>query len=142
MPRKAPTMIKKHPSIPPTHPGEYLREIVLPAMDLYDRLFPKGYKKVVHEDNTATIQIAVTGMNRTMRWLGRKHGISIQFLYDKLGSPEKEEEITLAYTRSEWMAADVYTKFFGTKSSWLHALELINICKREEVEQMITYIHE
>ncbi|HCV88245.1 MAG TPA: addiction module antidote protein, HigA family [Alphaproteobacteria bacterium] len=27
-------MIKKHPSIPPTHPGEYLREIVLPAMDL------------------------------------------------------------------------------------------------------------
>ena len=27
-------MIKKHPSITPTHPGEYLREIVLPAMDL------------------------------------------------------------------------------------------------------------
>ena len=27
-------MIKKHPSIPPTHPGEYLHEIVLPAMDL------------------------------------------------------------------------------------------------------------
>ena len=27
-------MIKKHPSIPPTHPGEYLREIVLPAMNL------------------------------------------------------------------------------------------------------------
>lgn len=27
-------MTTKHTSIPPTHPGEYLREIVLPAMDM------------------------------------------------------------------------------------------------------------
>ena len=27
-------MAKKHPSIPPTHPGAYLREIVLPDTDI------------------------------------------------------------------------------------------------------------
>lgn len=27
-------MIKKHPSIPPTHPGELLRKDVLPAMNM------------------------------------------------------------------------------------------------------------
>ena len=27
-------MATKHPSIPPTHPGAYLREIVLPDMDM------------------------------------------------------------------------------------------------------------
>ena len=38
------------------------KKALLPALDLYDRLLPKGYHKVVHEDNQAMIQIAHTGI--------------------------------------------------------------------------------
>ena len=38
------------------------KKAYLPALDLYDRLFPKGYHKVMHEDNQAMIQIVHTGI--------------------------------------------------------------------------------
>ena len=34
------------------------KKAFLPSLDLYDRLLPKGYHKVVHEDNQAMIQMA------------------------------------------------------------------------------------
>lgn len=47
------------------------KKAFLPSPDLYDKLLPKGYHKVVHEDSQAMIQIAHTGINKTMRWLSR-----------------------------------------------------------------------
>ena len=52
------------------------KKAFLPALDLYDRIFPKGYHKVMHEDNQAMIQIVHTGINKTMRWLGGNHGLA------------------------------------------------------------------
>ena len=114
-----------------------LKNAMLPSLDLYDTLFPTGYQKIIHEDNTGAIQIAVTGKNRTMRWLSRNHGVSIQFLHDKLGKTDRVEDICLTYTRSEWMGADIYTKFFASRDKWRHALELINICRLDEIEGVI-----
>ena len=72
-----------------------------------------------------------------MRWLSRNHGVSIQFLYDKLGRDDRVEDIALIYTRSEWMSADIYTKNFAARNKWRHALELINICKADEIDDII-----
>ena len=68
-----------------------------------------------------------------LRWLARSHGISIAYLYEKLGMPDRSDNILLAYTRSEWMAADVYTKMFTSKSAWNKALALINIVDLEDL---------
>lgn len=114
-----------------------LKSILMPSLDLYDVLLPKGYQQVIHEDNTGAIQIAATGINKTMRWLSRNHGVSIQYLYDKLGREGRHDDITITYTRSEWMSADIYTKFFNSKEKWKHALELICMCEPTEIVEVI-----
>ena len=114
-----------------------LKRVMLPAMEFYDALWKRKYTAVVHEDNTGTIQIASTGINKTMRWLGRSHVISIRFLYEKLGTGDEQKEITLVYTRSEWMSADIYTKSFDSAAKWEQALELINICEDDKVAELI-----
>ena len=108
-----------------------------PALDLYDKLLPKGYHKVVHEDNQAMIQIAHIGINKTMRWLSRNHGIAIMHLYDHLGNPETKDDTQLVYTRSEWMVADIYTKGFANKDKWNHACELVNVIDPTNMEEVI-----
>ena len=60
-----------------------LRRILLPAMDLYDQLLPKGYRKILHEDTAAALQVATTGINKTIRHLNRNLGIAVQLLYEK-----------------------------------------------------------
>ena len=40
------------------------KKAFLPALDLYDKIFPEGYRKIVHEDNQALIQIAKSGVNK------------------------------------------------------------------------------
>lgn len=43
------------------------KKALTPSLELYDKLLLKGIHKVVHEDNQAMIQIAHTGINKTMR---------------------------------------------------------------------------
>lgn len=97
----------------------------------------KGYHKVVHEDNQAMIQIAHTGINKTMRWLSRNHGFAILYLYDHLGNEETKDDTELVYTRSGWMAADIYTKAFNSKDSWQKACELANVMDPVNLQEVI-----
>jgi hypothetical protein len=113
------------------------KKAFIPALDLWDKLFPAGYSKVVHEDNQAMIQVALTGVNKTMRWLSRNHGLAIRHLYDHLGNEETKDETRLVYTRSEWMAADIYTKMFAEKDKWLKACELVNIIDPVDIKEVI-----
>ena len=62
-----------------------------------------------------------------MRWLSRNHGLAIRYLYEHLGNEETKEKTELVYTRSEWMAADIYTKAFNSKDNWSNACELVNV---------------
>lgn len=71
------------------------KKAYLPSLDLYDKLLPKGYHKVVHEDNQAMIQIVHTGINKTMRWLSRNHGSAIRYLYDHLGNEDTKDNTQL-----------------------------------------------
>ena len=73
------------------------------------------------------IQIAHTGINKTMRWPSRNHGLAIRYLYDHLGNEETKDKAELVYTRSEWMAADIYTKSFNNKNQWHKVCELVNV---------------
>ena len=82
---------------------------------------------MVHEDNQAMIQIAHTGINKTMRWLLRNHGLAIRHLYDHLGDEETKDKAELVYTRSEWMAADIYTKSFNNEDQWHKVCEPVNV---------------
>ena len=65
------------------------------ALDLYDRLLPKGYQQIVHEDNQAMIQITHIGINKAMRWLSRNHGLAIRHLYDHLGNETAKDDTEL-----------------------------------------------
>ena len=64
------------------------------------------------------IQIAHIGINKTMRWLSRNHGLAIRHLYDHLGNEEIKDKAELVFTRSVWMAADIYTISFNNKDQW------------------------
>lgn len=85
------------------------KKAFLPALDIDDQLLFKEHHKLVHGDNQAMVQIAHTGVNKTMRRLSRNHGLAVRRLYDHLGNEETKDDTQPAYTRSEWMAADVYT---------------------------------
>ena len=83
------------------------------------------------------IQIAHTGINKTMRWLSRNHGLAIRYLYEHLGNEETKDNTELVYTRSEWMAADIFTKPFNSKDNWLKACELVNVMDPKDLKDVI-----
>lgn len=62
-----------------------------------------------------------------MRWLSRNHGITIRYLYDRLGNEETKDDTQLMYTRSQWMVADIYTNSFNNGEKWRQASELVNV---------------
>ena len=61
------------------------------------------------------IQIAKSGVNKTMRWLSRSHGLAIRYLYDHLGKEKTKDNTELFYIRSNFIVADIYTKVFSSK---------------------------
>ncbi len=95
----------------------------MPAMDLYDMLFPPGYPKIVHEDNQAMIHVVTTGRNPTMRYLHRTHRVSVSWLHEVC----KRDDVVLMYEDSAKMAADIYTKGFTDKAKWEQVCGLINV---------------
>jgi hypothetical protein len=58
-------------------------------------------------------------------------------LHNHLGNEETKDDTRLVYTRSEWMAADIYTKQFGDKAGWQKACELVNIIDPEDIKEVI-----
>jgi hypothetical protein len=68
----------------------------------------------VHEDNQAMIQVIKSGKNPTMRYLGRTHRVSIQWLHERFA----EKDLVLIYEVSAKMAADIYTKAFSDPLKW------------------------
>ena len=65
-----------------------------------------------HEDSQAMIQVIKTGRNPTMRRLHRVHRISVAWLRERLGPIPGRENISVEYTASAEVCADVYTKHF------------------------------
>jgi hypothetical protein len=83
-----------------------LRTVGIPAMDLWDVLLQRDVVLVVHDDNSAMIQVCRTGKNPTMRHLGRIHRVSAQWLHERFKDPCYH----LVYEETNSMRADVFTK--------------------------------
>ena len=113
------------------------RTLTLPALDLWETLLPGRFLSIVHEDNQACIQVITTGKNPTMRYLGRTHGVSIQFLHENLGVCKYENNIALKYTDSPNMVADIHTKAFPVKEKWIHASNLCNVFSPEALKDRV-----
>ena len=58
-----------------------------------------------HEDNSAVIQVGQSGKNPSMKPLDRNPGISVGWIHEKI----VEGSYNFIHTRTEHMAADIYT---------------------------------
>ena len=72
-----------------------------------------------------------------MRYLGRTHGISIQFLFEHMGAACTDTRFNLVYTNTLNMVADIHTKGFSDEKKWKHASELCNVVYAHEYSQTI-----
>ena len=112
------------------------KNILIPAMDLWEVLLPKGMHATFHEDNTAMIRVVETGRNPTMKHLNRVHGVGIAFLHEILTLPETNDPVTFKYEESANMSADIYTKAFTDTEKWTNVRKLINIYDNTALQRM------
>ena len=77
----------------------------------------------LHEDNSTTCVAARTGKNPTMTTLERGHGVQIGWINERLVSGD----YNLIHTRTQHMAADIYTKYFSNPETWQRLLLLIHV---------------
>ena len=84
----------------------------------------------MHGDNSASISVAKTGKNPTMRHMGRTHGVSLSWLTDEI----KQGRLDLGYIKTDRMAADIFTKFYpkAKKETWKKMCMLVSIHKDSE----------
>ena len=94
------------------------KNVLLPALDLWEVLLPKGFTSVFHEDNQAMIQVIKTGRNPTMRHLHRVRRISVAWLHERLGPVPGRDSVSVEYIASSDMCVDVYTKRFTDPDAW------------------------
>ena len=82
--------------------------------------------------NHATIKVAQSGRNPTMRYLGCTHGVSVSWLHETC----KGADLMLAYEVSARMAADIYTKAFADPETWKSACLLLGVCDPRELDDL------
>ena len=77
----------------------------------------------MHGDNSASISIARTGKNPTMRHMGRTHGVSLFWLTGEI----RDGRLDLVYIVTTNMAADIFTMFYPpcNKENWKQVCTLI-----------------
>jgi hypothetical protein len=109
-----------------------LRTVGLPSLDLWCALSGVNYAPLhVHEDNQATIAVVRSGINPTVRYLGRTHRVSVAWLCEIF----KQPLMFLDYTETQHIAADIFTKGFADPDKWRHVCHLINIGVSEALFQ-------
>ena len=87
-------------------------KVIVPQLDLWQKLFGPTSRGVFHEDNEAMIQVIRTGRNPTMKQLGRVHRGALRVLHERIGNVDTRDTVDLIHTASADMAADIYTKAF------------------------------
>ena len=80
------------------------------------------------EDNTATLQIMLTGKSLNLRHVSRTHGVNLLWVHERIaGRTGQDAAITADYCKTHEMAADIFAKEFRLLPQWQHALSLIGI---------------
>ena len=88
-----------------------MKAIGIPAKSFWEVLLRGDVPLYFHEDNEAMIQLVKPGRNPAMRHLGRVHRIAVAWLHERWLAGD----FILFYEKSEFMAADIYTKGFSDK---------------------------
>ena len=78
----------------------------------------------VFEDNEAVIKMIMKGRSPTMRHVSRTHGVSLDWLFDRINLDPK---IQIKYIDTKHQLADILTKGKFTRDEWNHLLCLFNI---------------
>ena len=111
----------------------------LPLLTLWEILNNKPKHSMqgqFFEDNETGALIMTTGRNPTMRHIGRTHGICIAWLSERFKTFNLEERVPdfrMKVCPTDYMSADIFTKFFIKKDKWEHALRLIGHCDPKEL---------
>ena len=71
------------------------------------------------------IRVVQSGRNPTVRYLHRTHRISIAALHEIVIGKSLNRPVECRDTSSNEMAADIFTKSFTDKTTWLHAIDAI-----------------
>ena len=80
------------------------------------------------EDNTATLQIMLSGKSPNLRHVSRTHGVNLLWVHERIsGRTGPDAAISADYCKTHEMAADIFTKEFRLLPQWQHALSLIGI---------------
>ena len=134
--KRQPCLADSTPAAELTALHQCVKQMMIPALDVWELVLPR-VNGIVHEDNQTAITTTTTGRNQTMRYLLRAGGISIAFLHQMLGGNNKLLPMTLEYTDSKLMVADIHTKGFTDANAWRHARLLANVCAPDEIHARI-----
>ena len=105
-----------------------VRNVGLPALNVWDIVFNRRAKLTLFEDNTAMIKLLNNGLSPSMRYLGRTHSVSIAAMKEIIDS----KQIEIGYIRSKEMKADILTKGFMSRTAWDDARRLVLVGERNE----------
>ena len=105
--------------------NDLVRSTAVPALDLWETICQREVKLKVYEDNQATAKIVRSGKFKALRHVKRCHGVKLSFLTEQL----QAKTFDLQDCNTTAMAADIFTKHFTCLLKWLHAIELIGMCK-------------
>ena len=105
-----------------------VRNVGLPALNIWDRVLKRKAKLTLYEDNTAMIKMLKNGLSPSMRYLGRTHAVSIAAMKEIIDT----KEIEIKYIRSKNMKADIMTKGFSGKLNWDNARRAVLTGERSE----------
>ena len=91
-----------------------VKNFVLPAHDLWEKIFRRPIVADFREDNQAMIWACRTGRNPTMKALNRVHRVSVGWLHELL----EKDIYAMTYEKTDKMAADIHTKGFSDPQKW------------------------
>ena len=87
-----------------------VRNVAIPALDLWEPLLDRYVVVNVFEDNQTVIHLVKTGRNPTLRHFERTHRVPVAWLHEVY---EKNTFFNLVYANTDDMIADLYTKMFA-----------------------------
>ena len=108
-----------------------VRNIGLPALNIWDTVLRRKAVLTLYEDNTAMIKLLNHGYSPCMRYLGRTHAVSIAAMKEIIDL----NEVKVEYINTKKMRADILTKGFNSGPNWDGARYMIMTGKREEFDR-------
>ena len=108
-----------------------LRTEGFPFLTLWEKVLQRKVILNFYEDNSAAIQILMTGKNPTIRHMGRTHRVDLAWLHEVFMN---QDDVRLQFCDTDKQAADIFTKPFVSEPLWRRATTLINIYSKDAYE--------